>query len=322
MRKSGRTNICVICFCFYYCSIIKLHLTFHSVSAAPINLNIKSSFLSRLLKQTDDSQHTNGKKSVVGLDLSGEYDCLLWGGASEDGTKIPLLQRDNSPVLLSLGVHYNIRTIWYGITKGLIRLQYNTTRWSSKTLCSNFLPAILQVVAETSTIPTTQQDSATTIGMQWKNEGSASVRMDTHGKAQLQLQVPVHKRICLISKSNYLLRNHETIAPWSSLGHYNSRIPKQRDWLPDIQLGTSGILSSRHDIAFGRVGLRLTWSRSLGVFGFDTHDAGTTIKLQVSTIDRLGHMCTSLNVDAILEQPRDSLHFTVLHESIHSLSRQ
>ena len=43
------------------------------------------------------------------------------------------------------------------------------------------------------------------------NEGSASVRMDTHGKAQLQLQVPVHKRICLISKSNYLLRNHETI---------------------------------------------------------------------------------------------------------------
>jgi hypothetical protein len=281
-----------------------------SASAAPINLNIKSSLLSRFLKDDDSSGNSTApSKSRVGLDLSGDYECLLWGRSTQDDGRIPLIQIEGAPLALAVGVHYNFAKAWYGASKLTTKLQWKNCLSGRS---ENLFPSVLDFSADLSVNPPVNH--AGKIGMRWKNDESVSIRLDQSGSALLEIQAPVHKRLLLVSKSNF-----NRFDGTSSLGHFNTRIPIRKDWLPDIKLGTSGILSSRNEIGVGRVGLRLMWSRSLGIFGFDNgYERETRIHLEVSTIDRLGQLCTSLKVETTMEEPKESLHVTFIHESIRS----
>jgi hypothetical protein len=283
--------------------IITLFLTL--ASAAPINLNIKSSLLSRFLKNDDASGNSTApSKSRVGLDLSGDYECLLWGRSTQSDGRIPLMQSVEAPLALAVGVHYNFAKAWYGASMVTTRLQWENDR-SGRSAC--FFPSVLDFSAEQSLSGPDVHSGK--IGMRWKNDESVSIRLDQSGKALLQIQAPLHKRLLLVSKSSF-----HRFDGTSSLGHFNTRIPKRKDWLPDIELGTSGIISSINEIGVGRVGLRLMWSRSLGIFGFDERE--TWMKLEVSTI---GQVCTSLKVETTMEEPKESLHFSLIHESIRSI---
>ena len=290
--------------------------------SAPIQLNIKSSLLSHYLKAVDSSNNntTTNNKSLVGLDLSGNYECWLWGHGKHR-QRTPLFLNIQTPYALAVGIHYNFAHAWYGATKVLSRIQWNrnknTNSNTNTNAETNLLPAMMEL---TTKYDLSRQKTETTIALQWNKDQSASIRIEpSSGRAQCLLQYPLHTRLLLQYQSNLWFKE-ETVA---SLGYYNHRIPNRQDWLPDVTLGTSGILSSNHNIALGRLGLRLMWSRSFGVFGVDKitdddDDATTKLQLQLSSIDQYGQQCTSIQLDTTVEHPMESLHFCILLESVRS----
>ena len=276
--------------------------------SAPIQINLKSSLLSHYLKDRDSSSNnTTTNKSLVGLDLSGDYECWLWGHG-EYRQRTPLFLSRHSPYALAVGIHYNFAHAWYGATKLLSRIQWNQNTNAKL----NLLPAMMELTAE---YALSSHETATTIALQWNNEQCASIRMEpSSGKAQCLLQFPLHQRLLLQYKSNRWFQE-ETVA---TLGYYNHKIPSRQDWLPDVTLGTSGVLSSRHNVALGRLGLRLMLSRSFGVNKDTDDDATTKMQLQLSSIDQCGQQCTSIQMDTTVEHPMESLHCCILLESIRS----
>jgi len=318
--------------------------------AAPVNLNLKSGLLSRLLGNSSPKQSTSEniqgsstatttataerQKGKVSLDLSGKYHCLVAGPAQHsavEGAPIPLFQTGTvskgwSPPSLIFSVGYNFSRAWYGATRLMTNLQWSYRSDDEATNISRPLTVNLQ--AERGLVES-EDDYAAELGLSLKasaGQSPASLKLRFEQTCrQVTVVAPLHKRVSVVWRSIFPRLDVE------SLGHFHSRpFPCQKEdwWMPNLKINTAGRLTADNEVAFQtknkrRVGVRLLFSRQLGWSAFggaggiiDDH-LGTIMKLEVSGMDDRGESFSTLTMASVLERPMGSTQFILSHEQIH-----
>jgi len=317
------------------------------IGAAPVNVNVKSGLLSRLLGsdthsspkrnkpsptstlsgESSDAQNTDSK-GKVSLDLSGTYHLLVAGPSSKTTTQgpVPLVSTGNTETGWSLtcSIGYNFSQAWYGATRLLTRLSWSHYRTEPTK------PLLVHVQAEKGLLET--NDYAGQVGISLASTASPSryppsihIRWEPKVGNQVTVAAPILNRVGLVWKSLFP-------TPQATTPHYwLESIPTTNSpdwWIPTLKISTAGRLTADNHVGFAiprqtkRLGLRLVLSRQVGWNAFggqfpihDNNEEGTLLKLKVTSADH-GSL-SSLEMASILERPMDSTLLILSHEHIH-----
>jgi hypothetical protein len=318
-----------------------LHVTM-TAGAQPINLNLKSGLLSRLLgdssnsnERFDSSSSTAASsreslKGKVSLDLSGKYHCLVAGPQEQrktQGTLIPLFglgttTKGWTPPSLILSIEYNFSRAWYGATRLLTDIQWS---YRSDELETEPSESPFTINVKTEKDLEKPGEYAAEVGASWKALNRNPVHLAVRWEpscGQVSASAPLHKRLELAWRC-ILLRNKPTT------GYFASRFPSPSDdwWIPNLMINTGGRLTSKNEVALAfdkkrRIGVRLMVRRQLGWSAFGgaiVDDPDTLVRLEVRGMDDGAESFSTATMETVLERVRESTRWTLSHEQVHIL---
>jgi hypothetical protein len=324
-----------------------------TAGAQPINLNLKSGLLSRLLGDSSSPKRnsnerggssssssssstaaaapsTESLKGKVSLDLSGQYHCLVAGPQEErktQGTLIPLfglgtVTKGWTPPSLILSIEYNFSRAWYGATRLLTNLQwlYRSDELETERSSSPFT-----INVKTEKGLEEPGDYAAEVGVSWKalnrNPAHLEVRWEP-SCGQVSVSVPLHKSLELVWRSILVQKKPAT-------GYFESRFPSPTEdwWIPNLMMNTAGRLTAKNEVALAvnkkrRIGIRLMVSRQLGWSAFGgaiVDDPDTLLRLEVRGMDDRAESFSAAAMETVLERVRASTRWTLSHEQVHIL---
>ena len=288
--------------------LILLVLIFSGGDAAPVNVNVKSGFLSRLVGNNSHSppkrnkhqslnepspntptlsgaspeEAQTTKKGKVSLDLSGTYHVLVAGPTavpSSDTTTmqgpVPLVSTGTTETGWSLtcSMGYNFSQAWYGATRLLTRLS-----WSHHFRTEPTNPLTVHVQAEKGLSET--NDYAGQVGLSLVPMSSTSryppsihLRWEPNVGNQVTVAAPLLHRVGLVWKSLFPTLHSSTP------NVLQDSIPTTNSldwWIPNLKISTAGRLTADNQVGFDiprfkqrkRLGIRLVLSRHVGWSAF------------------------------------------------------
>ena len=320
MRLSFRCCCC--------CHWLLACLLFDLVGAV-LNLNLKSSHLTDLLRKNDariasqDGAQTSKmqqKTDILQLDLSGRMHTHVVGAPqyrldTDDEIIRPLI-RVGGPFSLIFSTDYDFSRRWYGAQRF-----FATLRWKRPFLrTSSLMPMQVDVVGEQGIDVGARDASAGQLVFGWGGGDDAHgilstvrVRTTRSGDASLKVALPVHKRVDL--EMNFV--NGKQLP-------HQERIRKKLEdwWIPDVALNALGHLKSQNEGWFrsplkqfdGSFGVRLTVRRRLGwsVLGLATdQEPETWVGVDLQSIDGQNRYSTTARVEAQLQRLRRSAHLSL-----------
>lgn len=322
--------------------------------AAPVNLNVKSGFLSRILGNSSSRPKPSTSptspsvsstatlseqrsKRKVSLDLSGKYHCLVAGPSLPTGNTegpsepVPLfysgtISKGWSPPSLVCSVGYNFSQAWYGATRLLTNLSWSYRNKES----TAHSPLTVHIQGEKDLL--NKDDYAAQVGLSLASSSpdtsplSLQLRWEEpQACKQVVMAAPLHKRIGVVWKS--IFPTHQQQDSFTFFSSRLSPLNKEDWWIPNLKINTNGRLTSDNQVSFPLsrrrdVGIRLVFSRQLGWSAFgeimDDH-LGTLVKLQVTAANVVGGASlSSATVTSVLEQPLDSTQLTLSHEQVYN----
>mmetsp|Transcript_31929 Transcript_31929/g.48983 ORF Transcript_31929/g.48983 Transcript_31929/m.48983 type:complete len:350 (-) Transcript_31929:718-1767(-) len=319
---------------------------------AHVNLNVKSTMLSRVLK-SEEGQNTQDEKrgrkyrsyDHVSLDLSGQFNCHVTGLTTSTFRPIqdettPLFRVGHAdgngliPPSLFLSVNYDFASVWYGATRLL-----TTFRWdlSSRRQRNNDMKKVNLVSPPTTIDIQTEKglyspnDYAAQVGFTWKEKEDVvalplaiTARVDTAKSATLSISTPIHSRIMLKTSL------HAGKKP--SRDFFSSRVPSwsQGDndsWVPDLSLSANGRLVSNSKIGLNpywtrgnRIGLRLAISRQAidwGAVGLSSmDDENTLFRFELCGTDKMAESYSSVTFETALNNIPETARFTLCRDQV------
>lgn len=338
--------------------VILLLLRAPTIDAAPVNLNVKSGLLSRLLgnntppptrnreqdSTTASTERPNSSKGKVSLDLSGTYHCLVAGPSSPpqpntvDGGRapVPLIETGTftkgwSPPSLTCSVGYNFSQAWYGACRLLTNLSWSYRRNDDDE--SSNTPLTINLQAEKGLLDENEEYAAE-VGISLKtssahgmnNSPSIKLRWQQDDCKQVTVAAPLLNRVGIVWKSVFPSQESHFTTHQQSIPPNN--VPDW--WIPNLKITTTGRLTADNQVGFAlpdkrRMGFRLMLSRQVGWSAFggtntvmDDH-LGTLMKLQLTTSDNQKTSFSSMTMTSVLERPIDSTQFTLSHEQVHRI---
>jgi len=319
-----------------------------------VNLNVKSSTLSRVLKSEErqsnqDENKRNKRRSYdhVSLDLSGQFNCHVTGPKngvlqpSDEDETTPLFrvgQLDGNgliPPSLFLSANYDFGSVWYGATRLLStfrwdlssrRQKYDSTKRHPR--CSP--PTNIDLRTEKGL----QQpnDYAAQVGFTWKQKENfqappltLSARVDTAKSGTLSVSAPLHRRILL--KTSLIIGSNPGKDFFSSRVPFWSPEENDDSWVPDLSLSANGRLTSNSKIAINphwtqgnRIGLRVAVSRQAidwGAIGLSSiDDENTLFRFELCGTDKKAESYSSATFQAALNNIPETVHLTLCRDQI------
>ena len=318
------------------------------VVEAVVNLNLKSSQLSKLLRENPSNTSTetitptaaNNKKQkadMLQLDLSGRVDTLIVGpesctrlptaaaAAAADDTQVRPLIGTDRPFSVIASAEYDFSKAWYSV-----RRLFGTVRWINPNGHLNqhyrrLVPSQIDLIGELALAGADSYDPiAGEIVVGW-DDGEAramttklNTRIANSGTASVSLAVPVNHRVDLEMKVSNSLQLPSQVAIAQ---------PKKNDswWIPDVSINALGHFRSQNEGWFqspfkqyydGSFGVRVVVRQRLGwsMLGAATDtDPDTWVCFHLKSLDRDRRYATTARVRAQLQRPLASAHLSVSH---------
>ena len=318
-----------------------ISVCFVKLGSADVNLNLKSSFLTDLLKEKSIDKENGSSSSVLSrqaadllkLDMTGKVQCHVLGPPDEDPRSeralVPFVKTPGPPTVI-VGANYDFSHRRLGVTRFL-----TTLRWKRNVERNNVLPYILPIRLDVSAEHALvgDRDYAAELQVDWESNVDRlatfiKARLDSRGITGLSFFVPFHRRF-----------------QWQ--GKLTSSIPQKPDpsfelpppsrttnrdnpwWVPDIRINALGHVESNNEAWFNspfrneqqqdsRLGFRLAirrrlqW-RALGLPS-DDYEPDTTLRLEIRGVN--AQTMATARLEAELERPLQSIRLAVLQELI------
>ena len=292
---------------------------------AVVNINLKSSQLSELLRRSEGTVTTQDgaqipvppknpqqqMTDILQLDLSGRMHTHLVGAKQSDDEIIRPIIPVDGPFSLIFSTDYDFSQRWYGARRFL-----TTLRWKRPyaSIFSPLMPVQVDVVGERGIDVGAGDASAGQLVFGWGRGDTVRLRTTKSGDASLKVALPVHKRVHmemnLVNGKQLPHQERKNLEDW---------------WIPDVAINAMGHLKSQNRGWFksplkqfdGSFGVRLVVRRRLGwsVLGLATdQEPETWVGVDLQSIDARNRYSTTASVEAQLQRLRSSAQLSLCQD--------
>lgn len=263
----------------------------------------------------------NEKISFATIDLSGQVNIHLSSPSHHDNEKLstaprscPIFQIGNSKIIPSLFIksNYDFRKKWYGITR------------TASVLSWHVAGRRINIEIEKSSLDLRIDKLQPGIELGDKSTSSFAVQRRMDGATVVSLHSELNKRVSLVANIAHsmtrVVKRFDSTSLITLIPHQDN----SEGWIPQLQLGTTGVLTSKSEMGWtmsrkGKafpMGARLSFSTKMYHTGRDEGNQPPKIRFEVMghNSGSKGESVTSLVFQGELERLADTAHFTIVRK--------